>query len=205
MNITVAQLVAAGVSSKQASLFAAPLSAACERFDIGTAARVGAFLGQCRVESANFTKLSEGLWWNDAGPLMRCFPSRVSSLQQAFPLLHNDVAFANYVYSGKNGNGDVASGDGYRFHGRGLIQLTGRANYAAAAAALDRPYLEKPELVAQPADACLTAAWFFAEHGGNALADAGDFDAITRMVNGKAMLEAQARREYSEEATRAFA
>jgi hypothetical protein len=95
----------------------------------------------------------------------------------------------NTVYGGRAdlGNGPYSSGDGFRYHGRGLIQLTDRANYTAAALALREPYIDKPELVAEPADACLTAGWFWNRGRCNSLADASDIDGITRVVNGPGM------------------
>ena len=97
------------------------------------------------------------------------------------------------------------SGDGWRFRGRGLFQLTGRANYTAAQEGLDRPYVAAPELVALPLDACLTAAWYWHEHKLSPYADAQLTGQITRAINGPAMLHADLRRQYAEEGTRAFA
>jgi len=108
------------------------------------------------------------------------------------------------VYAGRLGNGDEASGDGWRFRGRGLKQLTGRYNYTQAALALGQPYVERPDLVAEPGGACLTAAWFWSQHGCNTFADSSQWDAITRVVNGPGMLQAFERRQYSNDGVRAF-
>ena len=86
-----------------------------------------------------------------------------------------------------------------------MLQLTGRTNYAAAAEGTGRPYTVQPELVALPPDACLSAAWYWAWNGLNLLADASNTDAISRAVNGPAMLHADLRRQYAEEAARALA
>ena len=203
--ITIATLIAAGVQPTQARIFAEPLAAACARFDITSRARVAGFLAQCRVESADFTRLEENLSYTRAERILQIFPSRVKSLDDAARLVRNPRAMANRVYAGKIGNGDEASGDGWRFRGRGLKQLTGRANYADAAEALGRPYLEHPDLVAQPVDACLTAAWFWSCAKGNLLADSAQWDAITRAVNGPGMLQADLRRQYAEEALQVLA
>jgi len=204
--IDMADLIAAGVPPTQARAFLAPLSAACERFDINTPARLGGFVAQCRVESADFTRLEENLAYRTPERLRAVFPTRVPSLLDAAQLVAaGPRAIANRVYAGKIGNGDEASGDGWRFRGRGIKMLTGRANYADAAAALARPYLDQPDLVATPEDACLTAAWFWHTIKGNALADSAQWGAITRAVNGPAMLQADLRQQYSEEAARAFA
>jgi putative chitinase len=203
--ITVARLIAAGIAPTQARIFAEPLAEACERFYIDTAARIAAFLGQCRVESSDFTTLEEGLYYTTPERIMKIFKSRVTSLQQAQMLARKPEALANTVYALKNGNGDVLSGDGWRFRGRGLIQLTGRANYTAAQEGLTRPYLADPNLVGQPVDACLTAAWYWHENRLNPLADAQLIGQITRAVNGPGMLHADLRRQYAEEGKAAFA
>jgi putative chitinase len=202
--ITVAALVATGIPSAQAQSFAAPLQAACDRFSIDTPGRMAAFVAQCAHESSNFTALEEGLFYRSADRICKIFPSRVANVAAAQALVGNPQALADCVYAGRNGNGDEASGDGYRFRGRGLIQLTGRANYERAANALARDYIADPDLVAAADDACLTAGWFWDASKLNALADAGSFDAITRAVNGPAMAGAAERRELFELALRAF-
>lgn len=203
--ITLARLIASGVAPTQARIFAVPLAAACARFAIDRPARVGAFIAQCRVESANFTTLEEGLYYRTPERIRMVFTSKVTSLQQASLLARNPQALANTVYASRNGNGDTASGDGWRFRGRGLIQLTGRANYTDAAIGLGQPYEMVPDLVATPEHACLTAAWYWHANKLNVLADAGLTNAITKAVNGPAMMHADLRRQYAEEGARAFA
>jgi len=205
MNITVAQLIAAGVGPAQARTFVDPLNAAMDRFDIVTAPRIAAFLGQCMVESGNLVHTEEGLYYRDASRLALIFPSAFRTAAEAAPYTKSPQKLGARIYAGRNGNGDEASGDGWTYRGRGLLQLTGRANYADAAVGLARPYLEQPELVAQPADACLTAAWYWHVHKLNALAEANALDEITRAINGKAMLEAGLRRQYTREALLALA
>lgn len=201
--IGVAMLVALGIGPTQARLFVEPLAAACARFDIDTPARIAGFVAQCNVESAGFTRLEENLRWRDAGRLQRYFSSRVHGLEHAARLIKaGPEAIANCVYAGKNGNGDEASGDGWTFRGRGLKQLTGLGNYRAAAAALLRPYVEQPDLVAQPEDACLTAAWYWHSVRGNLLADSSQWDALTRAINGPAMDQAALRAQLSEAGAR---
>lgn len=203
--ITVATLIAAGIEPTQARMFAEPLAQACERFEINTPARIGGFVAQCRVESNDFTALEEGLYYSKPERILKIFPSRVNSLQQAQLLARKPQALANTVYALKNGNGDVLTGDGWRFRGRGLIQLTGRANYTAAQTGLGRPYVSDPDLVALPIDACLTAAWYWHERKLSPLADAQLTDQITRAINGPGMLHGDLRQQYAEEAVRAFA
>ncbi|AVK04277.1 chitinase family protein [Pseudomonas aeruginosa] len=96
----------------------------------------------------------------------------------------NPQAITDNAYAARNGNGDEVSGDGWRFRGRGLLQITGRANYRAAGAGLDQPLEQEPELLERPEFAALSAAWWWSKHGLNELADRGEFAAITRRING---------------------
>jgi len=193
--MTVDELIACGVSPTAARAFAQPMTAACERFGISTPRRKAAFLAQAMHESAKFSVLEENLHYSTPERVRAVFPSRVLSLDAARPLVRNPQALANRVYSDRLGNGSEASGDGWRYRGRGIFQLTGRANYAAAEQALDSPYIAQPELVAQPLHAALTAGWFWDRGRLNAPAEDGDIDAITRAINGRAML---GRRERAE-------
>ncbi len=87
-------------------------------------------------------------------------------------------------YEGRADLGNTQHGDGVRFAGRGPIQITGRANYARCAQALNMPLLEQPQLLEQPAAGCLASAWWWREHGCNELADANKFGRITKIING---------------------
>lgn len=187
MPITPAQLIAAGVGPTQAKAFADPMSAACALFDISTPKRLAGFVAQCVHESAGFAHLEENLWYSTPERIRAVWPSRISSLADAKALCGKPEALANAVYSLRNGNGDSASGDGWRYRGRGLFQLTGRHNYADASLELNRPYIEQPELVATPSDACLTAAWYWHCNKLNLLADAGNVRGITWAINGAAL------------------
>jgi putative chitinase len=205
MLLTLAQLIAAGASPTQARTFVDPLNAAMDRFDIVTAPRIAAFLGQCMVESGYLVHTEEGLYYRDAGRLAQIFPGNFRTAAEAAPYAKNPAKLGARIYADRLGNGDEASGDGWRYRGRGLLQMTGRANYVDAASALARPYVEQPQLVAQPEDACLTAAWFWHVHKLNALAEAGALDAITRAINGPGMVEAGRRRQFTREALLALA
>lgn len=204
MKITVEQLVAAGVNPTQAKVFVDPLSAACALFDIGTPLRVAAFVAQCVHESAGFARLEENLFYSDPERIRRIFPSRVSNYAAATALARNPKALANTVYANRMGNGDAASGDGWKYRGRGVIQLTGRNNYSDAAVELGRPYIAQPELVAQPSDACLTAAWFWHCNKLNLLADRQDIRSITKAINGAALVGLADRQKHYHEAVLAF-
>jgi putative chitinase len=201
--ITIASLIASGIAPTQARVFVEPLKAACALFGIDRPSRLAGFLAQCRVESAGFTQLEEGLYYRDPERIMKIFKSRVHSLEQAQRLAKNPKLLANVVYADRMENGPPTSGDGWAYRGRGLIQLTGRANYRVATACLSRPYLDQPDLVATPEDACLTAAWYWQANSLNELADVGLWDEITRTVN-RGMLHAAERRQYSQEALTAF-
>jgi putative chitinase len=201
----IAQLVAAGITPTLARVFAQPLELAFERFGIDTPARRAAFVAQASHESAGFAKLEEDLYYRRPERVREIWHTRIASLQDAAKLCRNPQALANTVYAGRNGNGDAASGDGWRYRGRGLFQLTGRANYLAAGAALGRPYLEMPEIVALPPDAALSAGWFWSSGDCNMLADSAQIDVITRRINGPAMAARMERRSAFDEAMRAFA
>lgn len=183
------RLIAAGVNPTQAKAFAEPLKAAMALFDISTDTRVAAFLAQAMIESQRFTRLEENLFYTTPARIDAVF-SAVKSIEEATLYVRNPQRLANKVYANRNGNGDEASGDGWAFRGRGLFQLTGRANYKAASegVGMGAVYLHKPSLVAEPSDACLTAAWYWQSRGCNQLIDAGNFDTTTRLINGPAML-----------------
>jgi putative chitinase len=203
--IDVALLIACGIAPTQARQFAEPLAEAAQRFRIDTAPRVAAFVAQVAHESANFTRLEENLYYTTPERVRAMFPSRVPSLQVASTLIRNPQALANRVYANRLGNGDEGSGDGWRYRGRGLIQLTGRWNYHVAGDALARHYITHPEIVAQPSDAAYTAAWFWASIHGNDLADSAQIDELTRRINGPAMAGADDRRSRFDDNMRALA
>ena len=205
MNITPDQLVACGIAPTQANTFADPFNAACDRFDIVTPQRIAAFLGQCMVESGGLVHTEENLFYSDPARIFLVFPSHFGSAADAAAYAKNPSRLGARVYANRMGNGDEASGDGYAYRGRGLLQLTGRSVYADAGEALGRDYVRSPDQVAQPEDACLSAAWYWNTIKGNVLADAGAVDAITKAINGAAMLSAALRRQYTSEALQALA
>lgn len=152
------RIVAAGAGATilRAGQWVAPLQAACDKYAINTPLRMAAFMAQVGVESGRLLYTRE-IW----GPTQ-----------------------AQLGYEGRKDLGNTQPGDGKRFMGRGLIQITGRHNYTVAAAALGVDLLNHPELLEQPADAALSAAWFWSTHGLNELADQGQFQTITRRING---------------------
>jgi putative chitinase len=202
--ITVRALIDAGVAPTQARLFAQPLDAACGAFGITGRRPLAAFLAQALHESARLTALEESLWYRDPVRIASVFRSAFRSPSEAAPFARSPERLANRVYAGRLGNGDEASGDGWRYRGRGLFQLTGRDNYRRAALAIGRPYVEQPGLVAQPHDAALTAAWYWASRSLSELALTADIDTITRAVNGPAMLGRRERADLYAQALHAL-
>jgi putative chitinase len=161
------------------------LVAAFARYEINTPGRQAAFLAQVAHESAGFQRVVENLNYS-ADRLLQIFPRRFTDLDQASQYARQPARIANHVYAGRLGNGDEASGDGWHFRGRGLIQITGRGNYQTCSQGLfgDHRLLTTPELLEQPGFACESAAWFWHSRQLNALADADRFDDITRKING---------------------
>lgn len=160
-----------------------PLRTACVVYDIRSDQRQTMFLAQCAHESAAFTRLGESLHYS-AAALLATWPSRFTA-SEATAFAYDDQRIAERVYGGRMGNGPEGSGDGWRYRGRGLIQITGRANYAACGRALEIDLEAFPELLVTRTLAALSAGWFWAmEAGANELADAGDFLAITRRISG---------------------
>ncbi len=184
--ITVARLIAVGVHPTQARTFAPLLESALPRWGVDTRKRQAAFLAQAIHESAGFARLEENLWYTTPERIRAVWPTRVMP-EQAPQLVRNPKGLANRVYAGRLGNGDESSGDGFRYRGRGIFQLTGRLNYRAAEAALRMPYEANPDIVAHDVDAVLTECWFWSENRCNGLADSGDHGGMCKAINGPAL------------------
>ncbi len=187
MQLTADNMQAATGCARGTALTWAPyLAAACAQYGITTAPRLAAFLAQVGHESAGFTATVENLNYS-AEALQRTWPSRFTP-ELAAQLARKPQLIADRVYGGRMGN--KAPGDGWRFRGRGLLQVTGRANYEGVRDLLrqripDAPdLLQFPEALAEPKWAALSAAAFWHDHDLNALADAGEFRAMTRRING---------------------
>ncbi len=165
----------------QAGTFAGPLNTAMAANGIDTPERRAAFLAQISVESGDLRNTEENLNYS-AERLHAVWPRRFPTVASAQPYAHNPEALGNHVYANRLGNGDEASGDGYRYRGRGLMQVTGRSNYRAAG------FEAAPESLAQPNTASDTAARFWSTNGLNprsaTVLQRGAFDGITQTVNG---------------------
>ena len=152
-------------------------------YEINTVERVAAFLGQTYVESAGYKGLKENLNYKPE-TLVKIWPSHFPNMEVANQYAHNQEKIANRAYAGRMGNGDEASGDGWNFCGRGLIQITGRSNYAAFADSIDTPIEHIPEFLGTFEGALQSACWFWESNNLNDLADKGDVIGLTKKVNG---------------------
>lgn len=156
------------------------------RFQINTPLRLSHFLAQCAHESGNFRLVQENLNYSAKG-LLTVFKKYFPDPDIANAYARKPEHIANLVYANRMGNGDKASGDGWRYRGRGFIQLTGKYNYAAFGKIVPENILEQPDLVAVRYP-LLSAAWFWGNAGLNTLADRGATDAVvtavTKKVNG---------------------
>lgn len=153
-----------------------------ERYDIDSDVRVTCFLAQTAHESAGFRRVLENLNYSAAG-LRKTF-AKYFTPAQAELYAHRPEQIANRVYANRMGNGNESSGDGWLYRGRGLLQITGRTNYAACGAALGIDLLTYPDSLTARTHAAMSAAWYWSAHGCNELADAGDFERITKAING---------------------
>jgi putative chitinase len=162
--------------------FVTPLADACAEWGIDTPLRLAAFLAQIAHESGQFRALVENLNYS-AEALLRVFPRHFNAAQAA-AYARQPERIAARAYANRMGNGDETSGDGWHYRGRGLIQVTGRSNYAACGAALGLDLIVQPELLEQPGPASRSAAWFWHRNGLNRPADARDIETITRRING---------------------
>jgi putative chitinase len=177
------------------------LNAAMEEFEINTPERQAMFLAQCCHESGHFRAVSENLNYK-AESLTRVFPKYFRDVDP------NDYAkqpekIANRVYGNRMGNGDEHSGDGYRYRGRGLIQLTGKDNYTHCGDALDKDLHEEPDYLTTPEGAARSAAWFWHKNNLNHFADANDILTCTKKING-GTIGLEERTELYEEALKTF-
>lgn len=161
------------------------LISAMNEYGITTRERAAPFLAQCAHESLDFRRVEESLYYSSPERILAVFKRlRHLGIEGAAKLAKNPQALANRAYAGINGNGDELSGDGWRFRGRGIIQLTGKANYASAGTAIGHDLITNPNDAATPRVGSRVAAWFWQTRGCNELADVGDFETITRRING---------------------
>ena len=152
-------------------------------YDINTVPRVAAFIAQCAHESGGFKMLKENLNYR-AVTLRKIFPKYFPTDAMAEQYAGKQELIANKVYGGRMGNGDESSGDGFRYCGRGLIQLTGKNNYMAFAESIETPVEEIPEFLGTFEGAVQSACWFWETNNLNQWADKGDILTLTKRING---------------------
>ena len=198
MTINSPLLVAAGV--KDPAKWIDAVVETCAEFEINTPQRIAGFLAQTSHESGGYTMLSENLNYR-AATLAACWPTRFAVLgpdkkpvkDQQGKLTPTAVAnaiagkpelIANMVYSSRMGNGPAESGEGWKYRGRGLKQLTGKDNYVRCGAALGLDLVGNPDLLLQPLYAARSAGWFWKANALSTFADAGDIKGMTKKING---------------------
>ena len=181
-----------------AAVWVPRLVSALDRFDFSNDRRKAAAMGQFLVEAGPALNATVEDLYYSPDRAREVWPALFPSPQAAASYCDDPRRFADYVYAGVNGNGDVASGDGYRFRGRGLIQLTGRGEYEAFGRAIGKTAEEAADFCETHEGAAWSGCWYLMSNGCLPLADAWDIDAITRCVNGPAMEAAGERRRYSD-------
>lgn len=191
-------LVAAGIRDPGKWLDA--VVETCVEFEINTPQRIAAFLAQTAHESGGYTMLTENLNYR-AATLAACWPTRFAVLGPdkkpvrdaqgkltptavAHAIAGKPELIANMVYSSRMGNGPAESGEGWKYRGRGLKQLTGKDNYRRCGQALGIDLVENPDLLLDPTPAARSAGWFWKTNSLSSFADAGDIRGMTRKING---------------------
>jgi putative chitinase len=166
------------------------------KYDIVTIPRVASFIAQCAHESGGFSMMEENLNYK-AATLTKLWPQRyppgIAEQYAGKPEL-----IANKSYGGRMGNGPEQTGDGWKFRGRGLIQLTGRSNYTACSRAMfgDDTLVENPDILFDPYYAIHSACWFWEKNKLNQFADNGDFITMTKRINGGTIGLADRQKHY---------
>ena len=167
-----------------AAQYAEALEAAREEGDLSTPTRIAMFMAECAEETNGFRRLEESLSYTNPQHLLAVFPKEVGNILDAEALVEKGAeAIGNRVYANRYGNGDEASGDGFRYRGRGFIQLTFKDNYKVVGDAVKMAIVTHPDLLSQPGPAAQVAASFWKSRGCNACADRNDFIGVTKLIN----------------------
>ncbi|MDE2106262.1 MAG: glycoside hydrolase family 19 protein [Patescibacteria group bacterium] len=175
--ITLDNLKTAMPLSLHAAVYVDPLNAAAKEFSIEKPEDLAAWLGNIAVESAQLNAVLENMNY-DAHALLEVFPSHFKSLQQANQYAHDAQKIGNFVYANQEGNGPPESGDGFKYRGHGLPQLTFKNAFIECEKALGIPVVEHPELLLQPVNAARCAGWFWHWKGCAPYAEKGDIDEV---------------------------
>ena len=190
MMIDAALLRALDVAQAETDVYAPLLAEACPQWGIDEPREMAAFLANCIHESGAFSRLTENLNYSAEGLANTWDRFSVTGRKGGAPnrialsLHRKPQQIANTVYANRLGNGDALSGDGWRYRGRGLIQLTGLANYRAFANATDFDVVSEPDYLLQPDCAVVSACWFWQTHGCNELAQAERWEDLRARING---------------------
>lgn len=195
--ITLAQIKTLCPNNKTPDALCAVLNKVLPEYDINTKKRVAAFLAQCGHESAQFTALKENLNYSAAG-LCSVWPKRFTSASMAAPYNRNPEKIANKVYADRMGNGSEASGDGFKYRGRGCIQTTGKCNYEAFSKDCGKTLAETVAYCETLEGAIASGAFFWKSNKLNQYCDSGDFVTLTKRINGGTVGLADRQKHYNE-------
>lgn len=183
MSITVEQFIKVFGQTADTPALVDALNAAMALNGIDTKDRICGFLSQAGHESGHFKVKVENLNYSQQG-LRKVFPKYFPDDATAFRYARQPAAIANRVYGGRMGNGNEASGDGFKYRGRGYIQLTGKNNYTACGADIGVDLIANPDYLLTTEGAVQSAVWFWTKNNLNALADKKDVTAMTKRING---------------------
>lgn len=175
--------MATGCRAESAVRFARPIAEAMWEFRIDSPGQIAHFLAQIAHESGRFERLVENLNYSWQR-LMAVWPRRFPSEAFARQFHRQPEKIANYVYASRLGNGPPSTGDGWKYRGRGLKQLTGRYNYARCSGGIGMDLVTEPDKLLETVPAARSAAWYWADVNGNQYADVGDVDGLTHAING---------------------
>lgn len=189
----------ANIPQERAEQWLEHVEAAMDRFGIRRPKQQAAFLAQICHESGGLLRVRENMNYSTPELLRKVWPYKFRTVEAARAYVRQPEKLANFVYAGRNGNGDEYSGDGWRYRGGGLIQLTGKYNYRNAEKGLEIPLIDQPELIEQKEHAAASAGWYWHEHNLNHYADLGEIDCISGIINrgdpSKVALHEEERRE----------
>lgn len=184
MSFTLTKTQVAQLIKKDADEWHRLLVELLPKYEINTAIRIAAFIAQCSHESANFSVLRENLNYSAEGLNATFSKYFIRAGRDAGTYARNPEKIANVVYADRLGNGNTASGDGWRFRGRGVIQLTGRDNYTAFGKTKQLTAIETVDYLETKRGALESACWFWKTNNLNAIADSQDIVAMTKKING---------------------
>jgi putative chitinase len=166
-------------NNKNPEIWVSPLQTYLPKYSICSKARIAMFMAQIIVESGELTHISEDLSYSSS-QLIKLWPKHFNS-KNVSSYVNNDEKIANLVYGNEYGN--IAEGDGYKYRGRGAIQITFKGNYQMFSKAVDYDAVTNPDYLSTTTGAIQSACWFWSMHKMNILADKGDFTGITKIIN----------------------